>query len=460
MPTFDRRDAVSRDDALTIAGNTAFPDAAGREDSLGVGLEPEFFPIFVDSAGRPAGRVPLRDKDGRGVLEIIDEIGCGEPEIGSRSGGPLGPWEYGLRSGGRLTFEPGAQVEHSTAVHAGVAAALEDVQRVVGVVRTALRSNNAVLAACGIDLWHDVDTVPQQLPFGRYTAQARYYERRGAWGRVMMRHTASLQINLDLGPEGVWQERWLVANFISPLITASFACSPGPDAVSARAKAWQRLDPTRSGFPGLLVSEPNSDPRQQWAQAALDADVMLFRVNGGRWEPGHPGFTFGRWLDDGHPEFGWPTARDLDYHLTTLFFEVRARGFLELRAGEAVPDMLRPAEVALVSAILYDDLARSQVIETLADRSADLQDLWERGASSGVRDAELGDLAARIWEMALRGAERMPRGYVGDRALAAARGFLEDFTFKGRTPAEHIGELHQRDPALSLAWAASDREVR
>jgi glutamate--cysteine ligase len=460
MPTFDRRQSLSHDEALTRAGEAAFPQASGREDALGIGLEPELFPIFVDSAGRPEGRVPLRDKDGRGVLEIIDGLACREPEVGSRSGGPLGPWEYGLRSGGRLTFEPGAQVEHSTAVHAGIAAAVDDVQHVVGVLRTALRSNHAVLAACGIDLWHDVDTVPQQLPFGRYVAQARYYERRGPWGKIMMRHTASLQINLDLGREGIWQERWLVANLISPLITATFACSPGPDAVSARAKSWQSLDPTRSGFPGLLVSEPGSDPRLQWGQAALNADVMLFRVNGGRWEPGDPGFTFDRWLADGHPEFGWPTARDLDYHLTTLFFEVRARGFLELRAGEAVPDALRPAEVALVSVLLYDDLARSRVIELLADRRADLQDLWERAASTGVRDAELCDLAARIWEWALRGAERMPPGYVGDRALEAARGFLEDFTFKGRTPAEHIRELHQRDPALSLAWAASEPEVR
>jgi len=271
----------------------------------------------------------------------------------------------------------------------------------------------------------------------------------------MMRHTASLQVNLDLGPEGVWQERWLAANLISPLITASFACSPGSDSVSARARAWQRLDPTRSGFPELLVSDPFSDPRRQWAESALNADVMLFRVDGGRWRPGEPGFTFRRWIEEGHSEIGWPTRADLEYHLTTLFFEVRARGFLELRAGEAVPDGLRPAQVVLASVLLYDDLARSRVIELLADRAPQLHDLWTTAAISGVGDPQLNDLAARVWELAIQGAERMEDEFVGDRALAATRRFLEEFTFKGRTPADHLRELHLRDPAQSLAWVAS-----
>jgi glutamate--cysteine ligase len=271
----------------------------------------------------------------------------------------------------------------------------------------------------------------------------------------MMRHTASLQINLDLGPEGVWQERWLAANLISPLITATFACSPAPDAASARSRAWQRLDPTRSGFPELLVSDPSSDPRRQWAQAALAADVMLFRVDGGRWIPGEPGFSFLRWIEEGHPEIGWPTRSDLEYHLTTLFFEVRARGFIELRSGEAVPDALRPAEVVLVSVLLYDDLARSKAIELLADRASQLHDLWTRAAISGVGDPELNDLAVRVWELAVHGVERMPAGFVGEGALAATRRFLDDYTLKGRTPADHLRELHHLDPARSLAWAAS-----
>ncbi len=457
MPTPDRHDAVSFDRAWQRAGERAFSLPQERANAVGVGLEPELFPIFRDGRGRPAGRVPLRDSAGRGVLDVIDGLACETAGIGCRSGGPVGPWEYDLGPSGRLTFEPGAQVEHSTAVYESVAEAVDDVQRVVGLLRAGFRPHGAVLAAAGLDIWHDVDEVPQQLPFGRYTAQAAYYERRGTWGRVMMRHTASLQINLDLGPPGLWQERWLAANLISPLLTATFACSPGVEAVSTRARTWQGLDPTRSGFPSGLVAG-DGDPCSQWAGAALSADVMLIRLPDGRWEPGEPGFTFGRWIEQGHPEHGWPTVDDLDYHLTTLFFEVRPRGFLELRAGEAVPDALRPAQVVLAAAALYDDRTRVAVLDRLGGVRGRLPELWERAAVAGVRDAELGELAATVWEEAVRGAERLPAGFVGAPAMAATRRFLERFTFRDRTPADELRELHEHDSARSLAWAASEAQ--
>jgi len=315
-----------------------------------------------------------------------------------------------------------------------------------------------VLAAAGVDVWHDVDSVPQQLPFGRYTAQAAYYDRRGPAGKVMMRHTASLQINLDLGPEGVWQERWLAANLISPLVTASFACSPGEGRVSERAHAWQQLDPSRSGFPRGLVDGGPDDPRDQWADAAMSADVMLFRSPRGHWDPGTPGFSFGRWLEEGHPEHGWPTRDDLDYHLTTLFFEVRPRGFLELRAGEQVPDCWRAAQVVLASAILYDDATRGAVLDRMIGHRQRLPELWRRAALLGVADCELQELAVAVWREAVRGTERMAKEYFGARELECTRRFIDEFTERGRTPSDRLRELHDADPARSLAWAVSETD--
>jgi glutamate--cysteine ligase len=96
----------------------------------------------------------------------------------------------------------------------------------------------------------------------------------------------------------------------------------------------------------------------------------MFHVRGrdGGWDPGSPGFSFGRWLEEGHPRHGWPTRDDLDYHLTTLFFEVRPRGFLELRAGEQLPDCWRAAQVVLTSSAIYDDVARRAILERMGPR--------------------------------------------------------------------------------------------
>jgi glutamate--cysteine ligase len=455
MPTHDRKAAISLDEARFRAGLTAFPEEVRSERLGGVGLEPEFFPIVCDARGRPQGRLLLTVPDGIGVLEVVDDLAASDDRIGPRNSQPLGPVEYPVDSGGRLTFEPGAQVEHSTAVYDSVATACSDVKDIVGRLRGAFGRHDVVLAALGVDVWHDVETVPQQLRAGRYTAQAAYYRQRGHWGAVMMRHTASLQINLDLGPDGVWQERWLIANLVSPLMTASFASSPGLGAVCSRARAWQELDPTRSGFPRLLVEGSGDDPRGEWGQAALEADVMLYRVDGDHFEPGCPGCSFEKWVRNGHPRWGWPTADDLDYHLTTLFFEVRPRGFLELRAGEALPDRWRVVPVVLTSALLYHDAARTAALDLLSDRRAELPEIWRRAAIDGVRDPELRDLACKLWRIGLDGARALPSGYVGNEDIATVEAYLERYTARGRMPTDEVLELLADDPARALEWASS-----
>jgi glutamate--cysteine ligase len=418
-------------------------------------LEPEFFPIVRDARGRPQGRLLLTQPDATGVLEVVDELAASDDRIGPRSSRQPGPIEYPVEGGGRLTFEPGAQVEHSTAVYPSVAAACIDVGDVLGRLRAAFERHNVSLAALGIDVWHDVETVPQQLRAGRYTAQAAYYRQRGHWGAVMMRHTASLQINLDLGPEGVWQERWLVANLASPLLTASFASSPGLGAVCSRARAWQELDPTRSGFPRLLVEGPGDDPRGEWGQAAIEADVMIFRVSDEHFEPGCPGCGFDKWIREGHPRWGWPTADDLDYHLTTLFFEVRPRGFLELRAGEALPDRWRSVPVTLMAALLYEEGARRKALGLLSGIRAQLPTLWRKAAMDGVRDPMLRELAFGLWQIGLEGVRSLPAGYVDDEAVAAVEAYLERYTARGRMPTDEVLELLAEDPARALKWASS-----
>jgi glutamate--cysteine ligase len=455
MPTDDRSLAVTADDARRLAGLAAFPELTSASDTLAIGLEPELFPIAAAASGRPRERLRLSRPNGVGVIQVIDDLVGGSSPILPRIGRPPHAFFYPVANGGRITFEPGAQVEHSTTVHETASAALADVSDVVARLRRGFSARGARLAAVGLDIWHDVEEVPQQLRAGRYTAQAAYYRLRGRWGAVMMRHTASLQINLDLGPEGVWQERWLAANLISPLLTATFACSPSAEAVCARARAWQELDPTRSGFPAGLIDGPGDDPRAEWAEAALQADVMLVRISDECFTPGCPGHRFIDWITDGHPRHGWPTVEDLEYHLTTLFFEIRARGFLEFRAGEAVPDSIRPAQIVLASALLYDEAARAEAIALLADRRGELDTVWRRAATAGVHDDELKDLACRLWSIGLKGAERMPDGWIGRENLAATEAFLERYTAQGRVPGDRLRELYDEDPGRALAWASS-----
>src|SRR6266704_3232378 len=337
---------------------------------------------------------------------------------------------FRLDGGGSLNFEPGGQLEHSSAIHAGAAGALAELDLVSCSLSSLLRRHGMVLAAAGADVWLPNGHVPQQLRAPRYPAMAAYFDRRGPYGAAMMRRTCSLQVNLDLGGAAELPQRWLVANLAAPLLSATFACSPGPGAVSTRALAWQRLDPTRTGFPRLLLKGSAADPVEQLTQAAMAACVLLLRSPEGPWEPGTPGWTFQHWLRDGHPRLGRPTDDDLRYHLSTLFLEVRPRGFLELRAIDALPWLAR------------------------------------RAATSGLADPTLRALAAEVWALALEGAGRLPASYLDPAQLRLAAEFLDDYTLRGRCPADELRAALARGPAAALAWASepdrtrTDSEVR
>lgn len=454
MPTTDVKAAVTLDEARRRAGLSAFPAKPDVACTRCVGLEPEFFPVTVDDDGRPTGRMPLFGC-GRSVTGVVADVAVSDRRIRPGHESASGAREFDLEGGGRLTFEPGGQLEHSTAVHRSVSAAVRDVDDVLSRVDPAFRSAGVRLVAAGLDVWNPLDAAPQQLPGQRYVAQAAYYDRRGTWGAVMMRHTASLQINLDLGPEGVWQERWRLANLLAPVLTAAFACSPADGWVACRSRAWQELDPTRSGFPRSFVDGTSDDPRAQWADAALDADVMMIRTDVGAWRAGEPGFTLRRWIDEGHPDVGWPIATDVDYHLTTMFFEVRARGFLELRTGEALPGRWRAVPAVVASVLLYDDAARGHALGRLDGLRDRLPDLWRTAARDGVRDAELQGLAGELLAMAVHFAPHLGDGWVESRDVESVRGYLDRFISRGRMPADELAETLADDPAASLEWAAA-----
>jgi len=510
------------DDVRQVIAATCFPPGSGSSGRQ-VGLEVETFPVEVLADGTPHRRVPIAR-----LVALLDRMAGEIPALLPRPGPPaeLDPAPvYRLASGGTVTFEPGGQVEHSTAPHRTAQAALADADGLAAALAAALSDAGIALVSCGFDPWHPPARVPQQLRAPRYPAMAAYLDRRGPHGAAMMRCTAALQVNLDLGAaEDERRERWLVANLVAPLALATFAASPGPapGVVSRRARAWQRLDPTRTGFPRRLVDGSSADPVEQLADTALRADVAVLRkspdpvdnsrrppagivplelgmgaqprvdsavdrlvdsvdsvdgapvdnastppskpdrlTSGGapRWAPGRPGWTFEDWVRDGHPAHGPPTADDLRYHLSTLFLEVRPRGHLELRSVDALPARMRPVPVVLLAGLLEDPAARAQARAVLERWRPRLPELWLRAACAGVADPELCALAAEVWSFALEGARRLPPAYLGAAQGTLAECFLDRLTLRGRCPADELRAALARGPAAALAWASEPSAV-
>lgn len=414
-----------------------------------LGIEIEGFAIAASPAGEPTGRMPLPR-----VLAALAPLGVGQ------SDDPAAVPSVQLPDGGRLTVEPGAQIEHVTPPRGDVATVVGEAHRWHRALSDALEDAGGRYAPVGIDVWHRAEDVPQQLAAPRYPAMSRFFRSSGTGGHTMMCHTCSLQVNIDLGPPAVAAERWLVAHLISPLLTASFASSPQPDVTSGRALAWQRTDPTRTGFPRRLLADPEADPVETLLDAALAADVLLVRDARGGAQTGRPGWTFGRWLADGDPVHGRPRTADLAYHLTTLFHEVRLRGFLELRAIDALPPRWQAVPLVFVAGALYDDTARQAVRALMERHRPSLPDLWVRASVDGVADPAMCALAVEAWSLALAGASRLPAGYVPRDAFMETERFLDRFTLRGRAPADELREQLSRSPAAALAWAAEPAPSR
>ena len=432
---------VSDVEALVAA--SCWPFATGPTVACGdrrVGLEAEAPALERRPDGSPGARLRITALAG-----MLDHAFGASPVAGP--GWPTA-------TGSVVTLEPGGQVEVSTPVAASAGAALVDLDGATAELDSLLASAGAVLVPLGSDPWHALDEVPQQLDAPRYRAMHDAFRRRGGPegpGARMMRLTASLQVNLDLGmDEETALERWHVATLAAPVLSAAFRSSPG----AARTRAWQALDPTRSGpGPGLAVGSATgrAAPVELLARAALDADVLLHHGPSGDVVAGWAGRSFRAWLADGGP--GGPTAADLRLHLTTLWHDVRVRGFLEVRTIDALPRALQPAPVAVLCGLLLDPRARTQVLELLEPWAARYEALATLAAGPGVAHPRICALAVELCATALEGARRVLPAH-DLWAAAVAEDHLDARTMRGLAPVDELLRLLP-EPAAALAWASA-----
>ena len=197
-----------------------------------------------------------------------------------------------LPGDGRLTFEPGGQVELSSAPAASLGDCVAAASRDLAALRQALRPAGLTLVGRGFDPCRPARRV---LDLPRYAAMEEFFDRDGPWGRLMMGSTASVQVCVDAGRDGSpaapgsgsaggcctrsarsWSRR-------SPTRRCGRGRRTGWK--STRQAVWARLDPSRTRAPAGAEPSPGRpggdcdelDPRDEWTSYALDAEVMCVR---------------------------------------------------------------------------------------------------------------------------------------------------------------------------------------
>jgi glutamate--cysteine ligase len=215
-----------------------------------------------------------------------------------------------------------------------------------------------------------------------------------------------------------------VLNAAAPYITAIFANSPVYDGSatgcrSTRAQVWRALDPARTGLPW-----DGRAPVSAYLGFALRAPAILLPQLHGEHRP------FGEWLRHARP-----TMEEWRDHLSTLFPEVRPRGHLELRSCDAVGPQWYAAPIALAVGITYDPWALRVAADLLGRPDLGLLD---RAGRLGLGDPAIRRTAVDLAEIAVAGCQALGPAYFQPSDLEQARSFFDQYTRRGRSPADDL----------------------
>jgi glutamate--cysteine ligase len=315
-------------------------------------------------------------------------------------------WLSPLPGGSVVSVEPGGAVELSGPPADGVVPAVDAMNSDQAVLRSAFADAGLGLVFLGADPLRPAKRVN---PGARYRAMEQFFAASdsGVAGAAMMTSTASVQVNLDAGPQAGWAARVRLAHALGPTMIAIAANSPmlGGEFsgwLSTRQRVWGQMDSARCG---PILGASGADPGTDWARYALKAPVMLVHhpdaVAVTRYVP------FADWAD-GRVLLGdrRPTVADLEYHLTTLFPPVRPRQWLEIRYLDSVPDAFWPAVVFTLVALLDDPAAADIAAEAVEPVAT----AWDTAARVGLRDRRLYAAANRCMAVA---AEDVPAELTG-----------------------------------------------
>lgn len=383
-----------------------------RGADLRIGMEVELIPTRAEDGSR----IPIHDASQTGSLEFLrahaERVGWNEGL--SYAGSP----SFDVGGKGALAFEPGGQIELATGPMASVAALAAEFDRLLPPLVRSAQESGVFFVTRGIDPFGKLEDTELQLESERYSRMQRHLDRHGMWGRRMMRQTAAIHLNLDLGPRPL--DRWQAANRIAPFLTAMFANSSTYEGEptghrSFRSLQWRKLDPARTG---LVIGD---DPPAAYTAMGLDAPALFLGPSNA------PALPFRHWI-----ERDATTESDWDRHVSTLFPEVRARGYLEIRAIDALDPGVFVVPAVIVTGALYDDEARRAITEVLPEPSLPL---LVKAGECGLRDPVVAKGAADLARIALEGMQRLPGDYADERSLQITCDFLSQLTHRGLDPA-------------------------
>ncbi len=353
------------------------------------------------------------------------------------------------KDGANISLEPGGQLELS-------GAPLETIHETCDEVNVHLREVQDVadrigagfIGLGGAPIWthEQMDLMPK----GRYKLMNDYMTRVGTMGRVMMRRTCTVQVNLDFGSEADMVQKMRVAIALQSVATALFANSPFFEGrangyKSQRSMVWRNLDAARTGTLPFVFEDGFGFER--WVEYALDVPMYFVYRDGAYINA--LGMSFRDFLVGKLPALPGetPTLSDWADHLTTAFPEARMKKYIEMRGADGGPWRRLCALPAFWVGLMYDQEA--------LDGAWDLVKGWGPAEHDALRTAaSIDGLQAKVTGINMhdiaREAVALAELGLKNRARAGAGGLVPDETHflnalkesveSGKVPADELLE--------------------
>lgn len=332
-----------------------FLDAAKPVDEWYVGTELELFAFH---------RSNLMSVTLDELQAVLEQLGR---RLGWRADHEADGTFTGLKGEGQsVSLEPGGQLEFATRPHRALRALRDEMTQYCEQLRGVARDRDLGFWCIGHQPFVDLGNVPR-MPKPRYDRMRAYLSGRGARALEMMHLTSSIQCTVDFADEKNLTDKVRTAVRASPFLSALVAASPftrgRPNGFkSVRYQIWLETDEDRCGlWPEMFDGEGLTVHR--YIQRAVSVPPMFFRREEEH-RPVEPR-PFAHYVREGF-EGTAVTVRDFIDHLTTLFPEVRPKGYVELRGADCLPPVYATAIAGFWRGLLDDEATRWAVDDRLA----------------------------------------------------------------------------------------------
>lgn len=320
------------------------------------------------------------------------------------------------RISGRITLEPGGQVEFSSSPHGSLFDLERALRSFLHRLREVGQSQNAIFVAAGFDPVRSLSE-QQWIPKRRYEIMRPYLAARGRRAWDMMCRTAAVQVHIDYSDIDDLAKKFRLANRIGPIAAAIFANSPFEHGhlsgyKSTRYATWLETDPDRTGLSPLGLAGEISASR--FLEYISKVPMLFVRRDGDYID--YTGHAFDEFIAGCEcPERA--IFQDFTDHLSTIFTEARLKPHVEQRSIDSCSLELTMAAMAFWKGLTYhgDVLDQALAIAPRLSRNefTELQaDVARRGLEAEAFGVSVIKIAQAIIELARTGLEKIAPGEV------------------------------------------------